>query len=105
MHEVMALRWNAEYQGTAVKKLIALSLISLMLAACGKTLDGTYADQTGMAEFTFKGNKLEMMGVEIEYKIEDNKVKVQKNGATVTLLTIKDDGTLVMPMVGELKKK
>ncbi|WP_218240251.1 hypothetical protein [Comamonas fluminis] len=88
-----------------MKKILCVALTSLLLVACGKTLDGTYTDPTGMAEFTFKGNKLEMMGVEIEYKIEDNKVKVQKDGATVTLLTIKDDGTLVMPMVGELKKK
>ena len=45
------------------------------------------------------------MGVEMPYKIEDNKVKVEKDGATVSLLTIKDGDTLVFPGVGELKKK
>lgn len=88
-----------------MKKMIAVTLVSLLLAACGKTLDGTYTDKTGMAEFTFKGNTLEYMGVEVEYKIEDNKVKVKKDGATVTLLTVKDDDTLVFPMLGELKKR
>ena len=78
---------------------------AMLLAACGKTLDGTYADQTGAAEITFKGNTLEMMGMEVEYKIEDNKVKIEKDGAKVTILTIKDGDTLVLPMVGELKKK
>ena len=84
--------------------LIAIAA-AMLLAACGKTLDGTYADQTGAAEITFKGNTLEMMGMEVEYKIEDNKVKIEKDGAKVTILTIKDGDTLVLPMVGELKKK
>ena len=88
-----------------MKKLIAMTLASLLLAACDKTLDGTYADKTGMAEFTFKGNTLEYMGMEMEYQIEDNKVKVKKDGATVTLLTVKDADTLVFPMLGELKKR
>ena len=88
-----------------MKKMLCVAVASLLLAACGKTLDGTYTDKTGMAEFTFKGNTLEYMGVEMEYKIEDNKVKVKKDGATVTLLTVKDDDTLVFPMLGELKKR
>ncbi|MEG0044873.1 MAG: hypothetical protein RR729_02800 [Comamonas sp.] len=93
------------FPGPDMKKLIAISMMTLLLAACGKTLDGTYADQTGAAEITFKGNTLEMMGMEVEYKIEDNKVKIEKDGAKVTILTIKDSDTLVLPMVGELKKK
>nr|WP_261794588.1 hypothetical protein [Comamonas testosteroni] len=32
-----------------MKKLIAASMASLLLVACGKTLDGTYTDSTGMA--------------------------------------------------------
>ena len=88
-----------------MKKILCVALTSLLLVACGKTLDGTYTDRSGITEFTFKGNKIEFMGVEMPYKIEDNKVKVEKDGATVSLLTIKDGDTLVFPGVGELKKK
>ncbi|MEG2046118.1 MAG: hypothetical protein RR855_00910 [Comamonas sp.] len=88
-----------------MKKILCVALTSLLLAACGKTLDGTYADKTGIAEFTFKGNTVEMMGMEFDYKIEDGKVKFKSGDGTMTVLQIKDDNTLVFPMVGELKKR
>ena len=88
-----------------MKKLFALALLPLLLAACGKTLDGTYVDKTGMAEFTFKGNTVEMMGMEFDYKIEDGKVKFKSGDGTMTVVQIKDDNTLIFPMVGELKKR
>lgn len=88
-----------------MKKWIAVTLASLLLAACGKTLDGTYVDKSGMVEFTFKGNKVEMMGMEYEYKIEDGKVKFQIADGSTTAFSIKDENTLVFPMVGELKKR
>lgn len=78
-----------------MKKIIAVALLPLFLAACGKSLDGTYQDSTGMASLTFKGDT-----------VEDGKVKIEgMNGETALVLRIKDDNTLVMPMVGELKKR
>ena len=88
-----------------MKKILCVAWASVLLAACGKTLDGTYADKTGMAEFTFQGNKVEMMGMEFDYKIEDGKVKFNNGDGANVVLQIKDDNTLVFPLVGELKKR
>ena len=88
-----------------MKKMMALMLASLMLAACGKKLDGTYSDKSGVMEISFHGNKMEMMGMEMEYTIEDGQVKVKRADGTVLLMRIKDDETLQFPLVGELKKR
>ena len=88
-----------------MKKLIAVALTSLLLVACGKTLDGTYTDSSNMMELTFKGNKMEVMGVEMEYKIEDGKVKVKTEGNAVLAIPINDDGSLSYPMIGKLTQK
>lgn len=88
-----------------MKKLIAVALTSLLLAACGKALDGTYTDSSNMMELTFKGNKMEVMGVEMEYKIEDGKVKIKTEGNAVLAIPINDDGSLSYPMIGKLTKK
>lgn len=60
-----------------------------------------------MASLTFKGDKVDYMGMfDLDYKIEDGKVRIEgMNGETALVLKIKDDNTLVMPMVGELKKR
>ncbi|AQZ98690.1 hypothetical protein B5M06_10950 [Comamonas kerstersii] len=89
------------------EKIIAVALLPLFLAACGKSLDGTYQDSTGMASLTFKGDTVDYMGMfDLDYTVEDGKVKIEgMNGETALVLKIKDDNTLVMPMVGELKKR
>lgn len=88
-----------------MKKLITVALMTVFLAACGKTLDGTYADSTGSLKLTFKGNKLEFMGVEVEYKIEDGKVKFNNGSGATVVIPIKDDKTITFPMAGDLVKQ
>ena len=60
-----------------------------------------------MASLTFKGATVAYMGMfDLDYTVEDGKVKIEgMNGETALVLRIKDDNTLVMPMVGELKKR
>ena len=88
-----------------MKKMIYVAMISLLLVACGKTLDGTYKNEMTGAELTFKNNKVDYMGMtSMDYKIEDGYIKMQMNGSPALQLKIKDDNTLIMPMVGEFTK-
>lgn len=88
-----------------MKKMIAIALSSILLVACGKKLDGTYADATNNIQYTFKGDQVEVMGMELEYKVEDGKVKIKGDNGQYLVLKIKDDETLYQPMVGDLTKR
>lgn len=88
-----------------MKKLIAASMASLLLVACGKTLDGTYSDSTGIMKMTFSGNKVETMGTELEYKIEDGKLKIKGENGAAMVFHIEDDQTLTSSLIGTLKKE
>lgn len=69
----------------------------MFLTACGSGgLSGTYSDANKFATYTFKSNgKVEVtdsggMGAELDYKVEDGKVKL-----------ITPQGTLVMPILDD----
>jgi outer membrane lipopolysaccharide assembly protein LptE/RlpB len=90
-------------------KRILLATACLLLGACGQQLDGTYTDETGLSQYTFKsGNKvyLSMLGAETElaYAIEDDKVKISSPQGNL-VLTLNPDGSLQGPLGVTLRKK
>ena len=90
-----------------MRKLI-LSCCVLVLTACGSRIDGTYADQMGLAKYTFKSNGkviVETFGIatELLYEVDGDQLKI--NGAQGNLLlTLKNDDTINGPMGMVLKK-
>lgn len=82
--------------------LLAPLLASLLLAACGGGLSGTYTDSTGIASYTFgPGDKVEVnaMGasVEMPYEVDGNKVRIKLPGGAEQVLTIQPDGSISGP--------
>lgn len=89
-----------------MKKIFALALVPFFLAACGKTLDGTYADASGTIEMTFDGKYVNYMGMmELEYEIDGDKIKIDTQQGGALIFTIKDNKTITSPMIGTLKKQ
>lgn len=91
-----------------MKKYFVIAL-AVLLSACGSGLDGTYTDETGIASYTFKsGGKVTMatMGIEteMEYKVEDGKVKIGSPQGTL-VMTILEDGAISGPMGMKLTKQ
>ena len=90
-------------------KKIALVLCMLLLAACGKSLDGTYMLGSGFGSsgLIFKsGGKVvqttSMMGMESEqemsYKIDGDKIKISAGQGASMVLTLLPDGSIQGPM-------
>jgi hypothetical protein len=90
-----------------MKKLASLSIV-LLLSACGSKIDGNYVDNLGVGHYTFSNGKLTVsaMGVKGEgvYKVDGNKVIIQKPMGTTTL-TILGDGSLEDPNGLKLTKQ
>jgi hypothetical protein len=87
----------------------------LLLAACSRGLDGEYTDESGMFTYSFKsGGKVEIttkvMGMlqtqEMDYKLEEGKVKVGTAGGPQQVMPIDKDGCLEAGgLIGKLCKK
>jgi outer membrane lipopolysaccharide assembly protein LptE/RlpB len=90
-----------------MKKIIAVAITAL-LSACGSGLDGTYTDQQGISSYTFKSGKVivSAMGVgsEMDYKLEDGKVKIISPQGTMVMNILKD-GSIEGPMGVKLTKQ
>ncbi|MFI0545556.1 MAG: hypothetical protein ACH34Y_01365 [Brachymonas sp.] len=88
--------------------LIPLLALSVLLAACGAKIDGTYADEMGVTSYTFKSGKVIVsalgMGTEMDYKVEDNKVKITSPQGTM-VMDILADGSIQGPLGMTLKKR
>ena len=90
--------------------LLTLAAVgTLLLAACGKKLDGTYTDSMGIMEFTFASNGKVVqsqlgMRVELPYEVDGKDVRIQSPQGTL-LLTLNNDGTIQGPMGMTLKRK
>lgn len=85
---------------------ILLGLAGL-LAACGPNLEGVYKDDLGLQKYEFQGNGtvyVSTMGVTREgvYEVEDNKVKITKDGETI-IYDLNEDGTIKGPLGMTLK--
>lgn len=80
-----------------------LPLAALLLTACGGGVSGEYTDDSGMFTYNFKsGGKVEMttnvFGVvqtqEMDYEVDDGKVKLGPKGGPQQVIDIDDDGCL-----------
>jgi outer membrane lipopolysaccharide assembly protein LptE/RlpB len=93
-----------------MKKIFLIPVLALttVLAACGAKLDGTYADEMGVSSYTFKSGKVVVsalgMGTEMDYKVEDNKVKIVSPQGTM-VMNILADGSIEGPMGIKLVKQ
>lgn len=88
-------------------KIAAVLAGVLMLAACGKNLDGVYKDDLGIQKYEFKRNGVvyvTTMGStrEADYVVEDQKVKITSDGDT-TIYNLNEDGTINGPLGMTLK--
>ena len=90
-----------------MKKILLISLLAL-LAACGAKIDGTYADEMGVTTYTFKSGKVIVsalgMGTEMDYKVEDDKVKITSPQGTM-VMDILADGSIQGPLGIKLVKQ
>lgn len=91
-------------------RIASLLLGTLLLAACGGGLSGTYSDPMGVSSYTFQPNgKLEVnaMGatVEMHYELDGNKIKVGIKDGPVQVMTLNPDGSISGPMGVKLTKK
>ncbi|MFZ4555954.1 MAG: hypothetical protein ACOYN8_06180 [Pseudanabaena sp.] len=98
-----------------MKKLsVVIALIATFLTACASGLDGsTYTDSYGITSYTFKsGGKVTIsvsnFGVEteaeMEYKVENGKVKIGSPQGTI-VMNILEDGSIQGPMGIKFTKK
>ncbi len=92
-----------------MNKFAAAVLASIVLAACGSGLSGTYADPQGIVSYRFEsGGKVytQAMGIETEqrYSVEGGKVKVEMPGGANMVMGINKDGSLQGPMGIVLRK-
>ena len=91
-----------------MKKCLVI-FCTILLAACGQSLNGTYADASGVVEYTFEsGGKVttKTMGMEAElkYEVDGKKVKFLTPGGAL-VYTLQDDGSMAGPMGLKLIKK
>lgn len=94
-------------------KIASTLLATLLLAACGSGVSGTYTDSMGITSYTFEsGGKVEVstMGatMEMHYAVDGNKVKIALSGnadGPTQVLTIQPDGSIAGPGGIKLTKK
>ena len=92
-----------------IKPLLLLVTI-ILLSACGSKLDGTYADEYGMMNYTFKSNGKVIqsaigMEMEMKYEVEGDKVKILMPQGVNMVFTMQDNETIQGPMGIKLKKQ
>lgn len=96
------------HNGDTMKKILLIT-VCLLLTACGQQLEGTYSDEMGITQYTFKsGDKVyvSVMGneTELDYSIDDDKVKITGPQGNM-VFTLNEDGSLKGPMGMKLSKK
>lgn len=89
-------------------KLASALLATLMLAACGGGMSGTYGDAGANFTITFSGSTVDLdMGLagthEMKYSVDGNKI-VLKTPQGNLVLTRNADGSISTPW-GRMKKK
>ncbi len=73
----------------------------MFLAACGSSLDGTYADESGSLKYTFDSDgtvQHDMMGMakmEMKYEVDGDEIKIfSEGGGPTVIMTLKEDGSI-----------
>lgn len=80
--------------------LVVASAFLIVLAACGQKFSGKYADKNGMVTYDFKSNGTVVtegggLSTEMEYSLEDNKIKI-KNPLGTLIVPINKDGSITV---------
>lgn len=83
--------------------------LTLLLAACGSELDGTYSDKMGMLSYTFKTDGkvvVEIFGAttELAYELDGEKLKISSPQGN-QIMTVKGKDSIIGPMGMILEKK
>lgn len=84
------------------RQSLAVLSLAVIVAACGKQVDGVYKDDLGLQKYEFQGNGtvyVSTMGItrEATYEVEDKKVKITSDGEVV-IYDLNDDGTIKGPL-------
>ncbi|WP_417549085.1 hypothetical protein [Methylophaga sp.] len=82
-----------------MKKILMIGLFSLWLTACGSGLEGTYADDIGIYNYTFESNGKVMIREkgqmqEYDYRVDGNEIFIALSEEDEEVLVINDDGSL-----------
>jgi len=87
---------------------------TLLVTACSSGMEGVYSDKSGMFSYKFKsGGKVELtskvLGVEqtaeMDYKLEDGKVKLGMAGGPMQVISIDKNGCLEAGFMGKMCRK
>ena len=100
--------------GKIMVPALLVVLLTLLLAACGGGLSGTFEDEMGMSAYTFHGGgrvvqSSPLVGVEreMEYELDGDQVRVmlsEGNDATLVLTRV-DEDTLSGPLGIRYRRK
>lgn len=91
-----------------LRKLLAIALLCL-LSACGKGMDGTWADAMGASRYHFQSNgtvTVEVMGTSqvLDYTRDGERLELQLADGTTLDFTLAGDGALQGPLGIRLEK-
>lgn len=90
-------------------RIVAVLLLTLLLAACARELEGTYTDDVEFMSFTFhpEGRVVQStLGVEVEMRYEDNGETILIKGPTADMeLRRIDEQTLEGPLGMRLTRR
>jgi uncharacterized lipoprotein YehR (DUF1307 family) len=86
-----------------------LIAITLMVVACGESLEGTYTDRMGLSSYSFSSGGKVYVGVlgiesEMTYEVDGDRVKLIMSEGNMILYRM-EDGTLHGPMGIIYRKK
>ena len=87
---------------------LSIAAAVLVLAACGKHLDGKYATSNGLMQVEFKGHNayvtIPMAGTtQVPFEVDGDRVILKNADNGNMVLTRNSDGSLAGPM-GDLRK-
>lgn len=90
-------------------KIVPILMTILLLAACGKSISGTYENSMLTVKFepgkAYVTNGLLGSTTEVGYKADGDKITLEGHGGSTLVLTSNEDGSLEGMPGGTLKKK
>jgi hypothetical protein len=75
---------------------------TIFLAACGDSLEGTYADKTGYAQYKFETNgkvnaKALGQSIDLKYEIDGDSLMILEPAGDAEIFALNDDGSISGP--------